>query len=353
MGISSCVLDAFDTYTHPEAIIRSARKLVVFGTPLAHVYGRKPDCITTIDKTYWGTEFEGVPIVDHKDAILQYSDALFVIHHMEARAIAAHLRKLSITNYIDITHFNWRNAKMMDYELLQANIDKIASLYDLLQDDASRTILDGILLFRLTFDPEVLNFSPYVQYLHPATPFGDKELIIDGGAFNGDSAFRFFLATNNDSIIYCFEPEEANIKELYKYIKPYKDIRRAFIIPKGLWSSSGKLSFSSASQSSRLDSEGLNTINVIGIDEFCDKKNIRPTLIKLDVEGAEMEVIKGAKKSIARDKPKMMISVYHCGDHLWEIPHAIKSMNSDYRFFLGHHSPNLTIYETILYAFMP
>ena len=350
MGISSCVLDALDCYRHPSDIVREAARVVVFGSPLSDVYGKRPDFITTIDKSSWGSRFEGIPIIDHKEAILTCRDALFVINHLEARSIATHLQKFSINHYIDITHIHWRDARMMDYELVRANTDKIARLYDLLSDAPSRDILDGLLLFRLTLDPSILKFSSYEQYLHPNTAFGDHERIIDGGAFNGDSASRFFAATNNTSLVFSFEPEAENLKELHKNTIPYRNDHRSVIIPKGLWSSSGQLSFSRASQSSRITDQGTHTIETTSIDAFCHENNFVPTTIKLDVEGAEMEVLQGAKQCIAACTPKMMISVYHCGDHLWEIPHAVMALNSRYTFYLGHHSPNLTIYETVLYA---
>ena len=64
----------------------------------------------------------------------------------------------------------------------------------------------------------------------------------------------------------------------------------------------------------------------------------RVDFIKLDVEGAELDVLKGATNSIATWKPKMAISAYHKVDDLWVLTKFIKSIRADYEFALRHWS---------------
>jgi FkbM family methyltransferase len=54
---------------------------------------------------------------------------------------------------------------------------------------------------------------------------------------------------------------------------------------------------------------GNSRIATISLDDFCDKRNIQPTLIKIDVEGYELNVIKGAKK-VLENKPKLALELH-------------------------------------------
>jgi len=89
-------------------------------------------------------------------------------------------------------------------------------------------------------------------------------------------------------------------------------------------------------------------IKVTSIDNYSKQKNITPSFIKLDVEGAEYQALKGSVNTIKTFKPRLAISLYHKYNDLWELPLFIKSIEPSYQFYLGHHRDNW--YETILYA---
>lgn len=72
------------------------------------------------------------------------------------------------------------------------------------------------------------------------------------------------------------------------------------------------------------------------------------TFIKMDIEGAEMEALEGAQKTIERCKPKLAISIYHKEDDLWEIPYYILKKYPWYKIYIRHYA--LTTNETVMYA---
>ncbi len=74
-------------------------------------------------------------------------------------------------------------------------------------------------------------------------------------------------------------------------------------------------------------------------------------MIKMDIEGAELEALKGAKKTIQRDKPKLAICIYHKTEDLWEIPLYIKELVSEYCLYIRHQTFGTG--DTVLYAVMP
>ena len=57
-------------------------------------------------------------------------------------------------------------------------------------------------------------------------------------------------------------------------------------------------------------------------------------VLKLDVEGDELEALKGAKGFIQNHNPYIAICVYHKMEDILMLPEFIYSANKDYTFFL-------------------
>ena len=80
-----------------------------------------------------------------------------------------------------------------------------------------------------------------------------------------------------------------------------------------------------------MNENGTIEVSVVPIDAVVDPAD-RITMIKMDVEGAELESLKGARKTIQRDKPKLAICIYHKPEDMTEIPLYIKELVPEYRF---------------------
>ena len=70
----------------------------------------------------------------------------------------------------------------------------------------------------------------------------------------------------------------------------------------------------------------------------------------MDVEGAELQSLQGAKRTIMKYRPKLAICIYHKNEDLFScllfINHIVG--NDIYKYYIRHHSDNIT--ETVLYA---
>ena len=86
----------------------------------------------------------------------------------------------------------------------------------------------------------------------------------------------------------------------------------------------------------------------ITIDDYCKENDIKPDLIKMDIEGAELLALKGGIKTIKKHRPQLAISIYHCDSDFISIPKYLNENLENYCFKLGHYSPDIN--ETILYA---
>ena len=95
-----------------------------------------------------------------------------------------------------------------------------------------------------------------------------------------------------------------------------------------------------------IDKECGDKVQVVTLDDYVyDEK---PTFIKMDIEGAEMEALIGARRIIQTYKPKLAVCLYHKPQDLFEIPIYIKSLNEDYRLYIRQYANSR--YETVCYA---
>ncbi|MBR3746044.1 MAG: FkbM family methyltransferase, partial [Selenomonadaceae bacterium] len=88
---------------------------------------------------------------------------------------------------------------------------------------------------------------------------------------------------------------------------------------------------------SKIDPHGTETVKITTLDAYVREKNLRRVdFIKLDVEGAELDVLRGAVTTIARFKPILALSAYHKWDDFFTLMNFVKSIRPDYEFALRH-----------------
>jgi hypothetical protein len=98
--------------------------------------------------------------------------------------------------------------------------------------------------------------------------------------------------------------------------------------------------------SSKLSASGLSLVPVVALDDILHGQPIN--LIKLDIEGAEPEALRGARRLIEKYRPGLAVCLYHHPHHLWAIPLWIKELNLNYHLYCRTHAQNT--FETVLYA---
>lgn len=225
---------------------------------------------------------------------------------------------------------------------------RIATLYLMLADDFSRTVLDGLLHFRLTLDSAIAGkiASPYREefFAEDLLSFAAGEVFVDGGAFDGDSYQHFAQMAPEFARAYLFEPDAAISQRAEQRVAGDP---RVSVCNFGLWSRTKELRFSSTGgMDGAICDDGDIRIKVVAIDEFIHDK---VTHIKLDVEGAEEEALLGGRLQIGNSRPKMAVALYHRAADLWKIPALIETLGGQYQYSIRHYSQ--TVDDSIVYAF--
>lgn len=189
------------------------------------------------------------------------------------------------------------------------------------------------------------------QYFAPNfIKYEDEEIFVDAGSYDLETAISLKNYCKKVKKVYAFEPDAQSYKKCL-YNKDAYHFAEAEILPFGTWSEKKTLQFQAEkSICSCVSDWGENVIRVTTIDETVDK-NDRVTFIKMDVEGSELESLKGAKHIICRDKPKLAICIYHKPEDMTEIPLYIKSLVPEYKIYVRYHSNSDA--ETVLYAVIP
>ena len=158
----------------------------------------------------------------------------------------------------------------------------------------------------------------------------DEIFYIDGGAFDGDTVLEFINSFQGFHYrVFAFEPDKSNYAKLISIQNDSSLILNQNFFPeqKALWSSRQRLPFrNSGDMGSSIDESSPECVLTESIDGLMDQIKNHQCLIKFDLEGVELEALKGAVKVISLFKPILIISVYHKVDDLLEIFNFIEEL---------------------------
>mgnify|MGYP002623659934 CR=1 FL=1 len=230
----------------------------------------------------------------------------------------------------------------------EIHAERIEAFYHDLQDDFSRKTLISYLNQRISCD---MNFSTGMiqenQYFDAAIiNFGQQKKFIDCGSYNGSDTKRFFSLTRSDTFSYVFEADEKNMSIVKRNLKSYES--RIQYVNKGVWNCNESIFFDSQhNSSSAIAEDGNIKIECISLDQLMETEKYI-TFIKMDIEGAELRGLDGAKNLISCCHPVLAICVYHRPKDIFQIYEKIKEIDASYRFYLRRYHPFFI--ETVLYA---
>lgn len=228
--------------------------------------------------------------------------------------------------------------------------NKLKHIENLFYDEYSRETYKCAIRFRRTHRisdrPQNCKMNEYFNEITEKRLLKKGEILLDCGACWGDtirSAFDFYGEKINKII--AFEPDKYNYEKLKDYVKKYGD--KIDIFEGGVWSKKEVLHFSQEQNAgSRIDSNGEEKIQVYAIDDLVECKDA--SFIKMDIEGAELKALEGARTTILRNRPILTICIYHSNEDMVRILEWMENNLSDYRLFCRHHS--YFVQETIVYA---
>jgi FkbM family methyltransferase len=230
-----------------------------------------------------------------------------------------------------------------DYD---AHADVFERMRRLLADETSLRLFDAILSYRRTGDIALCPAPSLDDEYTPADlpRYAEPLRLVDCGAFTGVAVHKFLKAGYAIDSLAAFEPDPASFATLSGRQFP---VARSLCLPLGTWSSTTQLRFASdSSMASHLSETGDVVIQCVAIDDVLHGQEVN--LVKLDVEGAEIETLKGMERIIREQRPNLLVSAYHTPAHLYEIAELVDGWQLGYRFHLRVHEHNT--FGVVLYC---
>lgn len=164
-------------------------------------------------------------------------------------------------------------------------------------------------------------------------------IIIDGGAKGGNDICKFSEYIGEKGCLFAVDPRLNN--ERHQNIIYMKKV----IGKKKIY----KVDINKGDNSKICKNNGGSWIKAIRLDDFMLFGLKHIDIIKLDIEGMELEALKTGKRLILKDKPQLAIAVYHKITHFFEIYEFLRGLNLGYRFSFKGYGPGYS--ECILYAY--
>ncbi len=204
------------------------------------------------------------------------------------------------------------------------------------------------------FDSSVFYSKYAIDELTTLDSVRNKD-IIDAGGYVGDTALLFSSYT--DKSIHVFEASPSNMDIIRETIR-LNQLENIVPVSKTLGEKSGTATFSLGERNScnsLVERPGYNYPNhievpVITLDDYVRENNLEVGLIKVDIEGGEQLLLKGAVETIRTQHPILLISIYHSANDFFEIKPMIEKMCDKYTFRIIKPANSAIVIETILLA---
>lgn len=179
--------------------------------------------------------------------------------------------------------------------------------------------------------------------------------IIDAGGYVGDTALLFSSYT--DKNIHVFEASPSNMDIIRETIR-LNHLDNIVPVSKALGEKSGTATFSLGERNScnsLVERPGYNypehiEVPVVTLDDYVRENNLEVGLIKVDIEGGEQLLLRGAVETIRTQHPILLISIYHSANDFFEIKPMIEKMCDKYTFRIVKPANPAIALETILLA---
>jgi FkbM family methyltransferase len=226
-------------------------------------------------------------------------------------------------------------SEYFDRDFYNANYSRIERAFSALADDGSRRIFSNILYYKLTGKLSYLMDSyNSTDELYSLITKKEVRVVIDAGAYNGDTAREAEYYFTKLDKIYAIEPDSRNFKKLSAYAEASKtDIMP---INAAVYSEcrDGEFALSGNRNSTVSATASFEHKTVACPFITVDSLNVDADYIKYDVEGAEHEALVGSLNTIKRSRPVLLVSLYHRSRDVFSLFELLSEAVSGYSYYV-------------------
>jgi len=169
------------------------------------------------------------------------------------------------------------------------------------------------------------------------------DIVLDCGASDGDFSHEALNA--GAKLVVAIEISPASVECLRRNLATEIAQGRAIVYPKGVWNKDDSLPLNVADDNFAANSVVMHAPGahatflapLTTIDKIVGELALpRVDFIKMDIEGAEVNALQGARETVRRFRPRLAIATEHKPDDEVAIPAAVRSLRSDYQAECGY-----------------
>jgi len=324
-----------------------------------YLYSKKIKIKAVADNFHFGLAFHEFTILSIEEAVKNFPNLLIVICVAYSSKIKKQLQDLGATKILSFNEYCFKHEELLPYGSLLSknnfkkeydkNLNYIKKVEQLFFDKKSKYIYNGLFKWFSNVQGNFLeNLDIKYTYFDPTvyTTIANEHLI-DCGAYTGDTLlacpFKLFKYDG-------FEPDTKNYLALINNKLMNNDNYNAWNCAVGEFDRRVKFSSSGNMASKIVSNNAAGSKQLIDV-EMCriDSKipNVKATIIKMDLEGYELEALEGCKK-LDFTNTVFAIATYHKLEHLFEIPLMLHKLAPSHKLFFRTYGEDW--FETIVYA---
>lgn len=306
-----------------------------------------------VDDFTTGASFAEVPIIKSHElppdamvlSVVSVGRPLTVRDHLERTGVS-HLDYFSFLRFCQlpveqIRYLSGAAAEAKKYS------DFYSDLIDRLFDEVSRETCRRVLKFRTEFDLEemvVFTDRQKEQYFEPFVKLDASSVFLDVGAFDGYTSEQFFLRAGKSATAHIFEPSAISSAMAAHRLE---GLGHTYIHGFALGAQNSTVRFRTAGSASSIVEDGDELVEIRTLDSL---QLSEIDLIKIDIEGAELDFLEGAEQTLRNVQPQIAIAAYHSADHIRRITTAVLEFMPNARVYMRHYTEGFA--ETDLF-FIP
>jgi FkbM family methyltransferase len=326
----------------------------------------EPLAFSDNNQARWGTQVEGLEVLPPVEAAAKFGrDSTFLVTIWNAfhwfNETAQQLDDAGCDQVAPYVLLHWRFPETFLPCLLNdlphnlyRDRDLVLAAANLWADRESRSIYEANMQLRALGVLDNLPGRPIENTYFPSDllTLNENDLLLDCGAFDGDTARQALSKTGSKlGAIHAVEADTVSYGRLQEFTEslPADVKHRIHLYPCAVGAKRGSMHLDCTGTVHSGPSDLGSLVEVVAIDELF--ANTPLTLIKMDIEGAEYDALRGAAMVIQRDRPILAICVYHTQNDIWRIPLLVRKMLPEHKLYLRAYEGDG--FQTVLYAVPP
>ena len=303
-----------------------------------------------------GNHFHGMKVMSYAEASEKFGDFTVLISFGSSLPdVIANMKRIAAEKETYAPDVPVAGDEIFDADFYLKNEKNIDAARKILADDASKTVYDEIIKYKLDGDISHFRVDSEKDAALKTILSGGYGAYIDLGAYNGDTIREAITCFPSIKKITALEPSPRIFKKLEK--NAVFDGRFIQLYNCAAWSEGGVAGFvDGAGRNSQISGESpiqahdshKEDVKLAAVDSLCDYKNEK-LLIKLDVEGSESAALDGMRRIISENDCELIVSAYHRSEDIFSLPLKLKILLPHRKIYLRKH-PYVPAWDIKLYV---